>query len=135
MPADPGSRGFSLCSSTAIVRPPLIVASQVGEARRGRQWGNFPGSPGAPASIPTVCHPLVVVVTLGENGGKASTVATEPAAPAAATRTVSDDHHVYNTPSSQTSAAATTNLQPRKQYAYGSGCLRRTGQGNLTNCH
>jgi hypothetical protein len=51
----------------------------------GRQWGNFPRSPGASPPVPrTVCHLLVVVVTLGENGWRASTLATEQAAPRAA---------------------------------------------------
>lgn len=81
MRADPRVQGFSLCSSTAIVLPPLIVAGHVGEAGRGRQWGNFPRSPGTSRLVPrTVCHPLVV--TLGENGWRASTLATEQVAPA-----------------------------------------------------
>ena len=55
--------------------PSVIVAGHVGEAGPGRQRVNFPRSPGASPPVPrTVCHLLVVVVTLDENGWRASTL-------------------------------------------------------------
>ena|ERR1700733_5427419 len=75
MRPDPGFQGFSLCSSTAIVLPPLSSLLVKGGSWAGRQRGNFPRSPGASPPVPrTVCHRLVVVVTLDENGWRASTL-------------------------------------------------------------
>lgn len=83
MRPDPGFQGFSLCSSTAIVLSPLIVAGHVGEAGLGRQWGNFPRSPGAsPPRSPHRLSPPRGRGDTGENGWRASTFGTEQAAPA-----------------------------------------------------
>jgi hypothetical protein len=79
MRPDPGFQGFSLCSSTAIVLPPLssllLTRGKLGREGSG-ETSPDPRMP--PRLVPrTVCHLLVVVVTLDENGWRASTLGTE----------------------------------------------------------
>jgi hypothetical protein len=91
MRPDPGFQGFSLCSRTAIVLPPLS-SLPVTWGKLGREGsGETSPRPGClPASFPA---PSVTssssLVTLDENGWRASTLGTEQGpAPCAAARGV-----------------------------------------------
>jgi hypothetical protein len=72
MRADPGFRGFQLAfKHSDRASPSAIVTGQAGEARPGREWGNFPAPRVPPRLVPRiVCHLLlVIVVTLSESVG------------------------------------------------------------------
>jgi hypothetical protein len=86
MRADPGFQGFQrVFKHSDPASPSAIVAVHVGEAGPGKQRGNFPRSPGSsPPPSRTVCHLIAVVVTLGENGWRASAFTTEQARTACA---------------------------------------------------
>jgi hypothetical protein len=72
---DPGFQGLSSCSSTAIVLPPLSSLLVKGGSWAGEAAGKLPPIPGTSPPVPrTVCHRLVVVVTLDDNGWRASTL-------------------------------------------------------------
>jgi hypothetical protein len=91
MRPDPGFQGLSLCSSTAIVLPPLAsLLVTWGKLGWGGSGETSPDPRVPPRLVPrTVCHLLVVVVTLDENGWRASTLGTEQGpAPCAAARGV-----------------------------------------------
>jgi hypothetical protein len=48
MRADPGFSGFQLVfNHSDRASPSVLVTGQVGEPGPGREWGNFPGAPGA----------------------------------------------------------------------------------------